>query len=260
MSILKPNPESQEAKKRLMNGRIAFAMLLCALENVNGDYFNYGDCLKNKQVERCFAYELYHQWSILLDNYKVNHPNDSKIYLNGEIPKNLQSSTLKDCYPDLVLHSGQDSIDYQFIACEIKRESKNNSDGIIRDFYKLLKYFNLVKKGENGGKASYDISCFIMIGSDLEKMKTTITKALQKISNYKLPKIVKQNNNAKKKNNKLNYEKIYKEVLFDKVNGIKALGNRIYCVFLMPKYKSAIWEKNKIEFTLISEIIKSAKI
>ena len=88
---------------------IALDMLKEAIMNVRPEYIYLGRLWKDHQVERCFAYELYHQWSILLDDYFENNSNEKRLYLNGEIPKNAIGR--EKTYSDLVLHSEHDGYD-----------------------------------------------------------------------------------------------------------------------------------------------------
>lgn len=57
-----------------------------------------------EMVERSFAYELYHQWSLVLLDYKQKNPEADNLRLNGEIPKHIAVNKL--VFPDIVLHGG----------------------------------------------------------------------------------------------------------------------------------------------------------
>lgn len=159
-----------------MDEKIALNILEEAIIKVAPEYIYYGRRWDENQVERCFAYELYHQWSILLDDYFEKNPNEKRLYLNGEIPK--KAIGREKTYPDLVLHSGQDNDRKQLIACEIKRSENINFRALVTDLYKLLKYKELYFKGK---PISYDSSVFIMIGCDLETLKTKVQESLKEI-------------------------------------------------------------------------------
>ena len=73
--------------------------------------------IKKEHLERVFAYELYHQWSVILDQQK-----DNDLILNAEIDKNINETIIEmnksdnddsseslrvNVYPDLVLHQSQ---------------------------------------------------------------------------------------------------------------------------------------------------------
>ncbi|MCX8080857.1 MAG: hypothetical protein N3F09_06440 [Bacteroidia bacterium] len=105
------NREGQNSEKY-------FYDFITALLSVSKDYLIWPYNEKNQMIERVFAYELYHQWRLLIDNYKYKN-----IILNGEIKKDgsiLRNEDFKKIYPDLVLHEQQDSLNNQLIICEIK--------------------------------------------------------------------------------------------------------------------------------------------
>jgi hypothetical protein len=71
-----------------------------------------------EHVERVFAYELYKQWS---ENTFVKR---NGLKVNAEISKQFystpESKKVKLCYPDMILHSGQEA-NKNLMVCEIKR-------------------------------------------------------------------------------------------------------------------------------------------
>ena len=83
-----------------------------------------------EQLERIFAYELYHQWSILQEDYNRRVPEDYKRIINGEIGKQLLGVNK---YPDMVLHKGHGDIHNQEIVIEIKRKAELKDDNAIQD-------------------------------------------------------------------------------------------------------------------------------
>ena len=116
--------------------------LIEAIHNVKYKYIECGDITRStskqrKQTERSFAYELYHQWSNILERYIKSE----KLQLSGEISK------LKLCrsvtYPDMILHSGQHSDKLHLLVLEIKRELiESVRHAVLKDFVKLHHYLN----------------------------------------------------------------------------------------------------------------------
>ena len=72
-------------------------------------------------VERVFAYELYRQWC---EQDIIR--NTTNLVINAEIPKQFIDGGYDEksmlCYPDMVLHFGQNDYRHNFIICEIKRK------------------------------------------------------------------------------------------------------------------------------------------
>lgn len=148
--------------------------LLQAILEVDGSYLSYADTNANaedredviNQLERVFAYELYHQWSMLKDD---------KYILNGEIDKIWNE---KAWYPDMVLHGGQNDPDNNKIVVEIKRECmvRNNKKAIIEDLKKLSKFLMSVEKRDTLKKfRNYENAVFILLKGEL----CDISKALE---------------------------------------------------------------------------------
>lgn len=126
-------------------------------------------------VERCFAYELYHQLRNIITIIKVN----DLIEVNAEIPKSSSSTnyyrselnqddpklSLKPKYPDIILHGGQlcKEESKQFLVCEIKRNLNKKvpcKKDLRSDLIKLAHYItNLQSEGRDLG---YRHACFIM--------------------------------------------------------------------------------------------------
>ena len=133
------------------------------------------------QVERSFAYELYHQWSLELARYKEMHPNMENLRLNGEVTKNLDFNSRS--YPDIVLHGGQASLDNQLLVCEIKRVdgSYPDSSKIFDDLKKLSQFLHLrVSNDGNQIDANYQSAVFIVANIGREDLENKIKDALAK--------------------------------------------------------------------------------
>lgn len=133
-----------------------------------------------EQTERVFAYELYHQWSML---------KSKKWLLNGEISKNIKwfynrnreekSLTVNQKYPDLVLH--KDPADNeQLIVCEIKR--KNNLNG-LKDDLKKLAIFTFSNETNNLFFSPYKCGIFLLINGSVDDLKKEIDKCFQNDDN-----------------------------------------------------------------------------
>jgi len=144
-----------------------FLVLLQALAQVDKKYLSYADTNANaddrkdqiNQLERVFAYELYHQWSLLKDDILV---------LNGEIDKLWNDKTW---YPDLVLHGGQDDFE-------------NNK--IVDDLEKLSLFLEIVDKESEFRKyRNYELAVFILLKGDLNEISEALKndKATKKVIN-----------------------------------------------------------------------------
>lgn len=221
----------------LMNSKTALSLLQSAIYMVNPDYIYYGESLENSQVERCFAYELYHQWRCQLDKYCWSHPNDKKIYLNGEIPKNVGGR--EKLYPDLVLHSGQSNEENQILACEIKRAANNDAYVIIKDIYKLLMYLEFYKNGDENIRVEYEEAVFIMVDCKLTEMKQIINRALNKpIEEFKDDK---------------------QEYVMECINKIKSASmNQVLCIAIAKQNNEGVVEL-KLEKCRLDEILEFNK-
>lgn len=140
--------------------------LINAILNVSKEYMFYYEKIEVKedkiveQIERVFAYELYHQWSLL---------KDTNLMLNGEIDKDEEKNRY---YPDMVLHGGQCDHDNNKVVVEIKRGKDIDNAKIIKDLEKLSSYLSQEK---NVKYANYENAVFILFGGNMEK----ISKALK---------------------------------------------------------------------------------
>jgi len=172
MSIKKENNKSNSATGVLINQDLS--LLIQAVLHVDKEYLSYADTNANaddrkdqiNQLERVFAYELYHQWSLLKDDNLV---------LNGEIGKLWNEETW---YPDLVLHGGQNDFETNKIVVEIKLECivKGTPKAILDDLKKLSAFLETVEKDNQLIKyRNYEYAVFILLKGDLDE----ITKALK---------------------------------------------------------------------------------
>lgn len=166
-----------------MNIKQALNLLNLAIRNVSPSYVFIGNNYSDLHVERCFAYELYHQWSKLLEMFKVMHPRDNNLILSGEIPKDIGSTREK--YPDIILHSGQDNGEKQLLVCEIKRGTASQSD-ILEDLNKLYHYLKLIPRVFNNEvkDVTYDHAVFIMTNCTKKQLITKIERICDYNENY----------------------------------------------------------------------------
>ena len=187
-----------------VNAQYALDLMESALKSVDPSYVRAylyrdkdGDAKIYDQVERCFAYELYHQLRSGSEHLRTN---GKKIVINAEIPKKIYKNNSEsksdnnsddNKYPDIVIHGGQDdhNNNNQLLVCEIKRNpyklsnpsgsSLNEDTGrkpskadIKKDLKKLERYLtNLLYEGQNGCFLS---GCFIMTNTSIEDLQKVI--------------------------------------------------------------------------------------
>ena len=159
---------SEEENNKVLN--ILQNILIESIRNIDSDYILSYDIKLKKvkaQLERVFAYELYHQWSCLLQNSDYNL--DFKI--NGEPFKMLDRSH-KYYEPDLVLHGGQFCEDNNFIVCEIKRAEGLSIENIITDFSKFTFFLN-----SKSFKYPYLRAVFIVVNSNKDKFAQIVSNS-----------------------------------------------------------------------------------
>lgn len=125
--------------------------------------------IKKQQVERCFAYEFYHQWRHWLESHNCT------LLLNGEIPKYYDNIRF---YPDMVLHGGQNTINdqHQVLICEIKRKDgtyPSNKD-LANDLEKLWFYIKNLQ---------FKYGIFILCNSRYEDLVKKLKKIIQSDKN-----------------------------------------------------------------------------
>lgn len=160
--------------KKRMTSDEAVRMLEKAIGNVNKKYVVIDGIPKTEkkkvQLERCFAYELYHQWSLLIKKFNNKHNPDNPLVLNGEISKKLDD--FGTTYPDIVLHGGQNNYANQLLICEIKRLTNNKSypyKSILRDLNKLNQYLN-------HPDIHFERGVFIVANCDVDQLQKLINR------------------------------------------------------------------------------------
>lgn len=166
-----------------MDIEAAIKSLLDAIQNVEGRFILVEGIpntkVKKEQVERSFAYELYHQWSLIINEFNENLQEEQKVTLNGEITKYYDSHPV---FPDMVLHGGQSDIVNQLIVCEIKRRDKRypTSKSVCNDIEKLDRFLRLTLPSSEGCLcAKYQLTVFIMVNIAEEELKRLILKSLK---------------------------------------------------------------------------------
>ena len=125
----------KDNKREVSISKICLDLMEEALYKISPYYvreyeYDHGDGEKDiyDQVERCFAYELYHQLRQITE-YDSRFNDD--IVINAEIPKQgypsieSKKKTQGRVFPDIVIHGGQECQykNKQLLVCEIKRNS-----------------------------------------------------------------------------------------------------------------------------------------
>lgn len=154
--IKKINKKDYEGLYKQLGEQIK--ILFEAILKIRNEYYKYskndlsrGNTGYKEQLERVFAYELYHQWSLMLRKYNRTIKEKTKrLVLNGEIDKEFDDTKY---FPDLILHNGQHDGYRQEIVVEIKREQSIRGRNIIDDLEKLSKLMR-------PNKLSYNIDGF----------------------------------------------------------------------------------------------------
>jgi hypothetical protein len=142
--------------------------LIKAILNVKSRYVDFYQ-ISVERLERVFAYELYHQWSILIDKQNKERNTGDEYILNGETEKTM-SHFGKDIvkvrtYPDLVLHKSMDLPRGQAIVCEIKRRGNFTKGGLENDIKKLRDF---VCKLQN--EYTFGFGVFILAGDNMKSI------------------------------------------------------------------------------------------
>lgn len=159
-------------------------MFFKALLEVDNTYYYYsvnhkeGPVRMQEHLERVFAYELYHQWSILITEYNKRQEDNQRRIINGEAGKKLDECSV---FPDLILHKGQDDLHNQEIAVEIKRKIALSENNIIIDLSKLSDMLTEGKLCDNATPFKYGI--FIVTGGTEDDVVPLLIKCKEKIEN-----------------------------------------------------------------------------
>ena len=188
--------DDREERKNYMDEKTALNLLELALRNVPICYILDWEPWKDKlilQVERSFGYELYHQWRKLIDDYYDVHKDSEKVFLQGEISKEIielferkpeDSEKETHWFPDFVLHSGQHSLENQLLVCEIKRfvQDKPDESAISKDLLKLSIYVNRMKTKNN--KGNFKIGIFIYFAKSKNEIHENLVNILNNFKSH----------------------------------------------------------------------------
>ena len=151
--------------------------LFKAILEVEDKYYSYstkhlnGSDAMQEHLERVFAYELYHQWSILIRDFNNSHNDEDKRVINGEVGKKLDGYSV--C-PDMILHKGQEDTQHQEIAVEIKRKISLSEDNFLNDMEKLS---DMLTDGKlSFGASPFKFSVFILTGGEESNITSLLNK------------------------------------------------------------------------------------
>ncbi len=135
-----------------------------------------------QQIERVFAYELYHQIRLIMLKNQVKY---NLLQLNGEISKVDRHLNLRDCgyscedpdvrqklgaylrvSPDIVLHKDQDDRGYNFQKVIV--EVKTGDDTSAKDIYDIIKLLNYVEQ------LNFENAIFVAVNKNRRRLCSTI--------------------------------------------------------------------------------------
>lgn len=146
----------------------AFCTLFDAILNVKQSYLGFVEPEKkvlSSHLERVFAYELYHQWSMFLKREKLF--SKEKFILNAEISKNTDYfGSMNDGikFPDMVLHHSHSDNQNQGVVCEIKRKEGLNNKSFQDDIIKLGYFL------QDETHYRFALGVFILVGENIDKI------------------------------------------------------------------------------------------
>ncbi len=183
--------DEEGLKIQKVYSRLSLCMLEEALKKVEPSYtksYQYEDYEGNEftyeQLERNFAYELYHQIRTLKEK---NLKKENKIVINAEVVKQgyvekKMDSTEKSIkkthvLPDIVIHGGQgeSNKNLQLLVAEIKRNSTTNQD-LKRDLQKLGWYLTSLTYADQ--RIPFGVGCFIMTNISKDQLYKKIKTVL----------------------------------------------------------------------------------
>jgi len=145
---------------------------------------------RKQSIELNFSFRLYYYWQTKILNKEAY----KNLKLNGEINKANWAFALnyaeredglldrlisegvlqqKSFIPDLVLHGGQDNIDYQKLVVEIKVFDRLNEKKFKKDFYKLIFFQKLY---------NFKYVAFVVVGAvEIDVQREKVLKYLSKV-------------------------------------------------------------------------------
>lgn len=214
-----------------------------AVRSVSSDYYNFimPESFKPKShenlkrsyshVERVFAYELYHQWSLLIK--------DKVWTLNGEAGKyldwfyNKRNEKLKNqIFPDLVQYKkGDNREDSHMIVTEIKRY-KNVANDLRKDILKIYDFTCSTENYVNNTRwfSPYNCGIFLVVGGDYSLIQKNLDvkeygrnkswKLFHQIPSEETKKIICAICEVKEDNIHVSYQSLF-NIVEDKLNNKK---------------------------------------
>lgn len=144
----------------------AISVLCDALNNISLEFLYDSEVPEDDNgnvrivLERTFCYELYKQWSTLLDkcSLKLSPEIDKKIWDNYKETRKR--------YPDFVLHNSQHDCEKQILVAEVKRGTATPI--LIMEDLEKLSYLTSDNFSRKGGPAKFQYGVFIMFASSLD--------------------------------------------------------------------------------------------
>jgi hypothetical protein len=157
-----------------------------AIIHVDQNYclWSYQNANSIQKTERVFAYELYHQFRLLMSQNKSYE----NIRFDGEVGK--QQHVKIDDYgltlsnfnpqqihfsPDLVIHKGQDynDIKNQMVIVEIKTKRVNRNE-LLKTFLKLIHYIRAF---------NFQYAVFLTVNTEFNEIKINLIEHLDELVN-----------------------------------------------------------------------------
>ena len=187
--------EKNDNEKKLAES-VSYALDLMkrALENVSTEYVHLEisdeELQKNdlpgdvrKQVERCFAYELYHQLRTIF----IKEKPETTIKINAEVPKKvIGKEKIETKYPDIVIHGGQgdNNTNNQLLIAEIKRNLGSiNKNNVKEDLQKLRQYIKELCYVST--QNTFQSGCFIMTNIDHNSLVKEVEEIVRKDKDFR---------------------------------------------------------------------------
>ena len=156
--------------------------LFDAIVHVDMSYIKFQEPEKKlwvSHLERVFANELYHIWSLVLKEQKLFGEN--KYVLNAEINKNMNyfgSINDGEKFPDMVLHHSQGDNWNQGIICEVKRKEGLNYKSFREDIDKISIFL------QEGSAYKFAVGAFILVGEKIDVLYKHVTNLKKRLIGF----------------------------------------------------------------------------
>jgi len=161
-------------RNQIDNSEKYFIDFFIALLRVESNYLIWPYGVNTQMGERVFAYELYHQWRKVSEQFHYEN-----LIINGEIRKDgsvYRHAHIGEVYPDLVLHEQQNNMNQQRIACEIKTSIAISHTNGRKQFKK-----DLIKLSNFNQDLRYDYCIFLQILDTGDCLNTSIIPYLLRV-------------------------------------------------------------------------------